>query len=177
MPSRPPIVPRQTHRVFYLSSQRNLFVVRQLTTLSFKSIHVLRRHGAHVELKFLKHIVIEIGAWSEITIASYLQVDTDESSLINQKIVNAGESVMDMRKKLIFPLRRVKKSSVTANSSIKDWITLTDLEGAQALGEERSRWGSSQQLKPPPHIKWCDDKSGRVRKRHLKKASSSQLGA
>lgn len=55
-----------------------------------------------------------------------------------------------------------RHESETAKSFMKDWITFADFDGIHALDEERSSWGSSQQLKSPPSIKWCEDKSVRV---------------
>lgn len=74
---------------------------------------------------------------------------------------------MDLRKKKEYTLLeglKKRQTSVTANSFIKDWITLA-FDGAQALGEKRSSWGSSQQLKSPPNSKWCNDKSERWKKK------------
>lgn len=60
--------------------------------------------------------------------------------------------------------------------SLKDWITLADLEDIQFRVEERPSLESSQQLKSHPKIRKCEDISGRAENKVLKNASSSQFG-
>lgn len=66
-------------------------------------------------------------------------------------MVNIGE-------KRIFPTSGVKKSqgSVIANSFMKVPIVIADFEGVAAFVEDRSSFGFSQQLKPPPKIRKSD---------------------
>lgn len=55
-------------------------------------------------------------------------------------------------------------------------MTLDDLDGLEGFLDEWSSEGSRQQLKSPPRMSWDEFKSGREKKKFLKKSSLSQFG-
>lgn len=59
----------------------------------------------------------------------------------------------------------------------KDWISEADLLKAAGFVDERSKRGSSQQLKSPPRMRECELRSGKEEKKHSKNPVSSMFGA
>lgn len=118
-------------------------------------------------------------AWSEITIGLYEHELTEESNLLSIRKKSIREKVPWTGEKkencLALGLKN-RHTSETAYCSMNSRMALDDLDWTHGLIDERSSEGSRQQLKSPPRMSWQEFKSGREKKKVLKKPSLSQFG-